>query len=145
MSAPHRPNVLLWTVLYHCTQLDYSYSWDSHMPVVCLICCFLACIQGSLKDANKCPASCSSSASADYEPAGPWVPAQHSHKLLCFGSNQYSNIGTYREQQWGWILLFSLQREIQKSTESGKAVSNTELPFILWKPRRKCTGILLLQ
>lgn len=34
------------------------------------------------------------------------VPAQDSHKLLCFAFNQYSNIGTYREQQWGWSLLF---------------------------------------
>lgn len=36
----------------------------------------------------------------------PWLPAQHSHKLLYFGFTQYSNTGTYMEVQWGWILWF---------------------------------------
>lgn len=118
LSAPHRPNVLLWTILYYCTQLDCSSSWDSDMPVVFLICCFPAYIQGSLKDASKCPASCRSSASADCNPASPWVsPCSALTQAFVLASVSTQIQAPRGSNSEGGSSSFNLQRGIQKSTE----------------------------
>lgn len=125
LPGPHKPNVLLCTILCHCTQLDYSYTWYLDMPVACLgwvaSAAFLhATDQVGLKDAQQIPSLLQLFSFCWLETCqslGPCSPLTEAFVVLASIITHIKGPGT----PWAVVrrdpLCFKKQREIQKSTE----------------------------
>lgn len=142
LPGAHRPNVLLCTILYHCTQLDYSNTWYLDIPVVCLgwvgsAAFFHATDQVGLKDAQQITSLLQLFSFCSLETCRSLGPCSPLNQAFLFFISIITHIKGHG-MPWALArmdpLCFKKQREIRRAQTKARLLQTQQLLYMLWKP-----------